>query len=142
MIDQLKLKDYVVNESKNLCETGKKFGCTREYVRQVLRKFGINIKELKSKNPEAFCRREKFNHKCVNCGEKFISYNRNAKTCSRKCLCEWFNKINVRPCTWADKVSKAQKENWAGNTRRKQDLSKRMKTYWKKQWKEEAELRA
>ena len=137
MIDKEKVRDYVIKENKNLSETGRKFGCTREYVRQVLRQFKINIKKFKKTNPEAFCRRKKYNHTCVECGKKFFSFIQTTKTCSRKCLRQWFNKINVRPCTWGEKVSESQKQNWAGNTKRKKELSQRMKSYWeKKQWKE------
>ena len=141
MINKNKIRDYVVNEHKNLCETGKHFGCTKEYVRQVLQKFGLNIRELRKANPEAYSRQPIYKYTCVSCKAKFVSYTKNQKTCSRECLCKLFNKINHRPCTWGDKVSKGQKRSWANNTARRELTSKYMKKYWaEKKWKEE-ELR-
>lgn len=45
-INKEAVRDYVVKGHKNLRQAADRFGCTREYVRQVLFEFGINIKAI------------------------------------------------------------------------------------------------
>lgn len=129
-LDKVKIKDTVIDGGKNLSETAVIFGCTREYVRQVLEGFGINIMKLKRKNPLLYCRKRQFTNTCVICDKKFFTYRKKQKTDTRECLSALFKKTNARPCTWGEQVGLGQKRSWANNPKRREFTSKYMINWW------------
>jgi hypothetical protein len=90
-----------IYETGNYAKVASELGVSRERVRQIGEKLGIDIKNLRRSNPAKYKKpRKVFEIKCVGCGEVFKSFFKRRKTCSRRCQGDWmrtrysFNKLS------------------------------------------------
>jgi ribosomal protein L37AE/L43A len=89
------LKDVIIkarteNPCINMADIGRKLGCTREYVRLILKEHGLQTRKPIRK------------HICNNCGSEYHALSSNSMFCSKKCSKE-FSGI-ILTCTHCDKL--------------------------------------
>lgn len=86
MIDRDELEQKIY-EFGNYAKVAKHFGVTRERIRQLGNKLGIDIMALRYSNPAKYLTPPKmYEVECKSCKGAFVSHNKKAKFCSKKCM--------------------------------------------------------
>lgn len=86
MIDKEELKQKI-EELGNYAKVAKYYGVTRERIRQLAKKMGIDIMTLRRSDYKRYHKqKEPHEIKCISCGNKFSSTNRKRKCCSQECV--------------------------------------------------------
>lgn len=83
----------LIKGGNNYSEVARLYGCSREWVRQVACRFGIDIKKLKKKNPELYSRINYHAYACPVCKKIFYSVENDRVFCSCKCYGKNASKI-------------------------------------------------
>jgi len=135
----------LVKSGRNLAEASRVLKCSREYVRQILKKEGLSIKQIKAENPDIYRRRKINTFKCCICKRYFKvnTFKRGygeKKFCSKECRKSFYSNLIKKRYKKLSKEAYSQyfKKTWENNFERKRKLSERMIAYWEERRKKDA----